>query len=486
MTAVVTVNTRRGKARVVDFDAVTLRQELNRKDDRDEVQRSLPRHEHYTPSTGWAKRLMISWPIDQWTLVPAEDWAHLIPADVTPDVVDKRGVCWKAHDGFAKVTPARGVIGTLLEHFTGVRVVFLDTHMVSSAWSGRRVPSKAWRKRKWLAHKRLLDHITEALTAAGFLVALGGDFNRGVTLDFPGLVNPRQTKPAGIEAYDQLAASPDLDPRDFGRAGGKAGSDHYPQQMTIGQEAVVPSIPTSGPHQPKRRFTDSSGRGVWASDYEWGRWEAVVFDVGFRPVITQGPWQKLNPGGGAPNSAGYHDYGGTFDLRVKDLTDEQVGRLVRSLRRAGCVAWLRNVQHGGFTDPHIHFVMAGAPNLSSGATWQVSEYRIDNDGLSSRGPDYHWRPSPLVLSPTEEMFMPTADEIANATRSVVREEVAKALTGVPDAVWDHRLKVQPQFGKNKGKVKKAGVMLGQTDNRTSMILGNTIDLLDDTEEEPTA
>ena len=112
MTAVVTVNTRRGKGRVVDFDAVTLRQELNRKGDRDEVQRSLPRHEHYTPSAGWAKRLMISWPIDQWTIVPTEDWAHLIPAHIKPDVVDKRGVCWKAHDGFAKVTPARGVIGT--------------------------------------------------------------------------------------------------------------------------------------------------------------------------------------------------------------------------------------------------------------------------------------------------------------------------------------------------------------------------------------
>lgn len=240
MTTVVTVNTRRGKARVVDFDAVALRQELNSKDSRDEVQRSLPRHDHYSPSAGWARRLMVSWPVDQWTIVPTADWAHLIPTDVTPDVVDKRGVCWKAHGGLVLVSPARGVIGTLLEHVSGLRVVFLDTHLVSSAWSSRRVPAKKWRRRKWRKHKKLLDHITEALNAAGFLVAIGGDFNRGITLDFPGLVNPRDRKPAGIEAYDQLAASPDLEPRNQHRAGGKAGSDHYPQAIDIGPQEAPP------------------------------------------------------------------------------------------------------------------------------------------------------------------------------------------------------------------------------------------------------
>lgn len=243
MTAVATVNTRRGHADVVDFSSVVItgRQELNKKDDRDEVQRSLPRTGHYSPSTSWAARLMVSWDIDHATVVPSSEWAHLLTGAAAPDVVDKLGVAWRAHGGRVLVSPARGVIGTCLEVADVGRVVFLNTHMVSSAWSKRRVVGKKWRRRQWRKHKQLLDHLTAALTAAGFLVVLVGDFNYGLVLSFPGLKSAGGGDRPG---YDQIHASPDLMPRRFRRADGadKHQSDHYPRAADIGpKEDVMPT-----------------------------------------------------------------------------------------------------------------------------------------------------------------------------------------------------------------------------------------------------
>lgn len=147
-----------------------------------------------------------------------------------------------------------------------------------------------------------------------------------------------------------------------------------------------------------RRGTDSSGRGIFATDYMWDWWQAVCAELGFSPVVTQGAWMAKN-GGGAKDSAGYHDGGGTFDLRVWNLTDEQVAKTVRTLRRHGAAAWLRNQQHGGFEDPHIHFVLGSDSGLTPGARSQWSAYLNGRDGLASNGPDYHWRPEPLVLKP---------------------------------------------------------------------------------------
>lgn len=147
---------------------------------------------------------------------------------------------------------------------------------------------------------------------------------------------------------------------------------------------------------------DSSGRGLYMSTYMRDWWTLKVIPaLGWdrpAPVITQGAWMSKN-GGGASASAGYHDFGGCLDLRVWDLTDAEVGQLIRTLRRMGAAAWLRNAQHGGFKDPHIHLVLGTDPELSNGAAQQWADYQAGRDGLASRGPDYHWRPNPLVLTP---------------------------------------------------------------------------------------
>lgn len=162
-----------------------------------------------------------------------------------------------------------------------------------------------------------------------------------------------------------------------------------------------------------RRGTDSSGRGIFATDYMWAWWQLVLAGLpfGHLVVITQGAFMTL-AGGGAAGSAGYHDEGGTFDLRVWNLSEDQVGQLVRSLRAMGAAAWLRNLEHGGFEDPHIHFVLGTDRPLSEGAAFQWSEYLAGRDGLAGRGADYHWRPDPLVTTPPkEEEIMATMEEL---------------------------------------------------------------------------
>lgn len=167
----------------------------------------------------------------------------------------------------------------------------------------------------------------------------------------------------------------------------------------------------------RRRGTDPSGRPILASDYLWDWWERVVDELGWRPEIMQGSYMSRVPGGGASASAGYHDQGGTFDLRTRDLTPAQSDQLVRTLRRFGAAAWRRDWTHGGMA-PHLHFVLGADKPLSPGAYIQWRDYQLGYDGLASRGKDPEWRPDPLVLVPPEE-DMPLSDEDA--------AKVAKAL-----------------------------------------------------------
>lgn len=173
------------------------------------------------------------------------------------------------------------------------------------------------------------------------------------------------------------------------------------------------------------RGTDPSGRTIYATDYMWDVWERVVADLGFRPVIVQGAFMTRN-GGGASASAGYHDQAGCFDLRVWDLPAGAAERVVRTLRRYGCAAWLRDRAHGGM-DPHIHFVLGTDKPLTSGAAFQWQAYLNGRDGLASNGPDYHWRPDPLVTRPPEEDDMPNYTDWPKRDREALVDDVVTAI-----------------------------------------------------------
>lgn len=142
--------------------------------------------------------------------------------------------------------------------------------------------------------------------------------------------------------------------------------------------------------------TDTSGRPILMTRKMRNWWRRVETRLRFKPTIVQGAWMA-HAGGGAAASAGYHDGGGCLDLRVWDLTPEQQQRTVRVLRSMGAAAWLRDQRHG--MDPHIHLVLGSDAGLSVGARRQWLDYLDGKDGLASGGPDYHWRPNPLVATP---------------------------------------------------------------------------------------
>jgi hypothetical protein len=188
----------------------------------------------------------------------------------------------------------------------------------------------------------------------------------------------------------------------------------------------------------RRRGTDSAGRDLWMSDYLADWWEGVVRELGFRPAIVQGAHMLLN-GGGAEASAGFHDKGGTLDLRVWDLSQTQVTAAIHATRNGGAASWVRDERHG--FDPHIHLVLGSDFDLSTGAAWQWLNYLHGGSGLGDGSTqDYHWRPDTIPLKPPDRYLKGLYDMTPEEVRQIVREEVAKA-------VWSH---VVREADKSKG------------------------------------
>lgn len=170
----------------------------------------------------------------------------------------------------------------------------------------------------------------------------------------------------------------------------------------------------------RQRGTDTSGRAIFATDYMWSWWLDVCDALGFTPTVVQGAFMT-RAGGGATESAGYHDAGGCFDLRTWDRTADEVERMVRVLRLHGAAAWRRDERHG--MDPHLHFVLGTDKPLAAGALDQWQDYIEGRNGLASNGPDYEWRPSPLVLTPPEDDMPYSPEQLTKIVRDAVAAEL---------------------------------------------------------------
>ena len=174
--------------------------------------------------------------------------------------------------------------------------------------------------------------------------------------------------------------------------------------------------------------TDTSGRTIYMTAFMHDWWESVVAALGFRPTIVQGAFMTRN-GGGAADSAGYHDQGGCMDVRTWDLTTSQVDALVWQARTHGAAAWRRDKAplHGGM-DPHCHITLGSDSPLSAGAAESWRSYLAGDNGLAGNAPDYEKRPNPLVLTPPPEDDMTpeqakTLDTIAATVERLEKRSV---------------------------------------------------------------
>ena len=265
MTVRATFNTRRGRARIQPLGEVIGWQEVNKPADRDKLKAALPGYEHFIPNAEWAAAIPISWLRDRFTLVDS-------------------GIV-KAHDGKAGVTPARGCTWVLLQDGADNSLVWhINAHFIS------KTRLLAWRREQWAKHLVTFRDLVTTLTARSPLGTIGGDFNNHDAVKFPGVVNLTPKWRGDKVWYDQLLVTDPLAASASVRKGSsRLGSDHWPFMLTYTPPTIDP------PEEPDmsaavRRGTDSSGRTIWATDREWARWEAIVFDAGFRPTITQSAW----------------------------------------------------------------------------------------------------------------------------------------------------------------------------------------------------
>jgi hypothetical protein len=79
----------------------------------------------------------------------------------------------------AHITPNRYVSWAIMrDKASGHRVVRFNTHALSGAWTPDPVSQKAWRRRAWHHHMRVLADAVRLLADSGHPVIVGGDINR--------------------------------------------------------------------------------------------------------------------------------------------------------------------------------------------------------------------------------------------------------------------------------------------------------------------
>lgn len=93
-------------------------------------------------------------------------------------VLDKHRV-QLMHKGRLFVTPARYVV-EVRAHAENVKVAFMGTHFISSAFSNRHRLTKKWRRLRWDMHYAKLRFLVHEAHAAGYSVIVGMDANRNV------------------------------------------------------------------------------------------------------------------------------------------------------------------------------------------------------------------------------------------------------------------------------------------------------------------
>ncbi|OEV05381.1 hypothetical protein AN216_03405 [Streptomyces oceani] len=204
-----THNVLRGAAAFKPIGDVIGWQEMNDPADRKRLKNKLPRYNHFIPKKKPARAVPISWRQDKFTFV--------------------RGHAVLTHKGEAKVTPNRYVTWALLEHRkTDERLIVMNTHFISGAWSKH--PD---RQGRWLKHAKKLRTVIKNQHGKHpkLPIFLVGDFNRHKALKLPANVEYIRVKGAKGVPIDQSYATDTVRTSKVKRLK-RFGSDHHAYRFT--------------------------------------------------------------------------------------------------------------------------------------------------------------------------------------------------------------------------------------------------------------
>lgn len=158
--------------------------------------------------------------------------------------------------------------------------------------------------------------------------------------------------------------------------------------------------------------TDTSGRPIYSTRFYAQVRAAVLRRPRVQPfahkvTTVQGAFMRLVPGGGAADSSGFHDDGGTEDLRVWNLTLEERAILWWEFALLAIIFWPRGpAAFMGGMDEHGHSCAGWDHPISSGiaAQWRDAMPPSRGSGLASGGPDYVKPRPPWVAFPPAELL----------------------------------------------------------------------------------
>lgn len=221
----------------------------------------------------------------------------------------------------------------------------------------------------------------------------------------------------------------------------------------------------------RRRGTDSSGRGIYATDFLWAVWQAILARPRVRPfawkiTVVQGGFMYLN-GGGASASEGFHNQGGCWDVRTWNLTVTERNILFWEAALVGAMYfWYRDYPwYRGGMAPHGHAIAGWDRPLDSGAAGQWRSVLAGGNGLAVGGSDYERRPSPKPTYPSRDLWEdPMADyaELLNRLDDKV-DRVLTKMENVRKAEAGRDERLRQQFARMAKTMGGAVDMLNEID-----------------------
>jgi hypothetical protein len=236
---------------------------------------------------------------------------------------------------------------------------------------------------------------------------------------------------------------------------------------------------------------------IWMNRRMWAAWDVTIADLGFTPVIVQGAYMAAH-GGGATDSAHYHDFGGCIDTSIIGFEEKTIREVIRVGRGVGWAVWHRIADLDNLSSDHMHWCLLDDDRAASGALDQMVQYRHKPtlNGLTSRAVDRDadLTPRPVVVFDYDKYLeevddMDLSDPIKGQHSGEDPVTVGDALRAILDIQADlatFKSVEQQRHERLRARIKEARDAIrdlptdDQVKNRVGMIL-DSIEQIDETD-----